>query len=85
MGTATDNYKILQNIIARVGIEGDLHSELAKAMSTLNGLQTYSELNPPTPNLQPPQATISPVATNTPLGQPTEQIPPQNASMGTPL
>ena len=52
MASASERYKIALNILARVGIDGNLHDEYARAMSTLNGLQTYNELNPPAPPVQ---------------------------------
>lgn len=78
MATAKERLAILENIIARVGIDGNVTGEFAKAMSQLNGLQTYTELNPP----QMPQGTISsPMGGNTP--QPTnEPNPMQNEGQG---
>lgn len=55
MGNAKERLKILENVIARVGLDGDVLGEFAKAMSTLNGLDSFNELNPPTPpQNQPP-------------------------------
>ena len=56
MATAKERYVIALNILAKVGIDGELHNEYAKAMSMLHGLQTYNELNPP----PPPQAAMPP-------------------------
>ena len=42
-----DRLIIFENIIGRVGIDGDVLGEYGKAMSTLNGLQTMAEMRPP--------------------------------------
>ena len=54
--TNQDQYKIALNILAKVGMDGDLITEHAKAVSQVNFLQTYNELNPP----PPPQAAMPP-------------------------
>lgn len=59
MATAQEQYRIAQNILARIGIDGDLISEHAKAMSTIHGMQTYQELNPPQAIPQEPQSMMS--------------------------
>jgi len=84
MINAQERLKIFENIVARVGLDGDVLGEYSKAMSTLNGLQTYNELNPPTAPLQPPQAPIgsetAPPPTspesglNTPINTPQETV-----------
>lgn len=56
--SSKDRLTIFENVIARVGLDGDVLGEFAKAMSSLNGLQTYNELNPPQPPIQTPQAPI---------------------------
>ena len=43
-----DRLRIFENIIGRVGIDGDVLGEYGKAMSTLNGLQTMAEMTPQT-------------------------------------
>lgn len=79
MATAEETYKIALNILARVGITGDVVAEHAKAMSELNKFQTFNEMNPP----QMPQAPIT-----DPTGQSTtpmsgEVNPLQNGGNGT--
>ena len=55
MASAAERLKIIENVIARVGLDGDVLGEYSKVMSTLNGLQTFSEINPPIPQNLPPQ------------------------------
>ena len=59
MANAGDKLRIFENVMARVGLNGDFLGEYFKALSTVNGLQTYNELNPPQAPLQTPQAPIS--------------------------
>jgi hypothetical protein len=76
MANAKERLKIFENVIARVGLDGDVLGEYAKAMSSLNGLQTYSELNPPQAPVQAIQPTMG-----------TEPIPsatPQESALNTP-
>lgn len=47
MASAQDRLKVLENVIARVGLDGDVLGEYSKAMSGLNGLQTMAEMTPP--------------------------------------
>lgn len=53
MANARERLKIFENILARVGADGDVLGEYAKAVSTLNGFQSYTEMNPPLPPQQP--------------------------------
>jgi hypothetical protein len=68
MATAKERLKIFENIIARVGVDGDVLGEYSKAMSSLNGLQTFQEMTPPitpnsiTPSSVSPQGSIQPVS-----------------------
>ena len=55
MATSRERLAIIENVIARVGLDGDVLGEYSKAMSALNGLQTFSEMNPPIPQNLPPQ------------------------------
>ena len=67
MATARERRDIFYNIIARVGMDGDVLGEFSKAMSTLNGMQTYNELNPPMPpDLPPEQSGMPPAPTSQP-------------------
>jgi hypothetical protein len=62
MATAKERLKVFENILARVGVDGDVLGEYSKAMSSLNGLQTFQEMTPPiTPNL-PPQGLNQPIS-----------------------
>lgn len=71
-----DRLRIFENIIGRVGIDGDVLGEYGKAMSALNGLQTMMEMTPPPMSLQGQDMTPTPTM---PQNQP--QVPPmgQNA------
>jgi len=57
MASAAERLKIIENVIARVGLNGDVLGEYSRAMSALNGLQTYNEMNPPIPQNLPPEGT----------------------------
>ena len=64
MASAKERLKIFENVIARVGLDGDVLGEYSKAMSALNGLETYTAMNPP------PMPAGTPIESNpTPLGQ----------------
>lgn len=51
MGTHKERLKIFENVLARTSGGKDTLTEFARAMSSLNGLQTMSEINPPMANL----------------------------------
>ena len=70
MATAKERLAIFENILARVGVDGDVLGEYSKALSTLNGMQTFQEMQPPIPNAQ----NIAPQGQNEPMGG--------NSSMG---
>ena len=70
-----DRLRIFENIIGRVGIDGDVLGEYGKAMSTLNGLQTMAEMTPPTMgNIIPTNGQNGGNIPQTPPNQP--QVPP---------
>ena len=75
MASAKERLSILENVIARVGIENAL-KEYSKAMSSLNGFQTIQEMTPPMPEFTPIQN-----AGGTISGQPM-QSPVQTPMMG---
>ena len=77
MASAAERLKIIENVIARVGLNGDVLGEYSKAMSALNGLQTYTEMNPPIPQNLPPE---QPIATDT--GQITPEMGQNTATAG---
>jgi len=84
MGQAREKLRIFENVMARVGLGGDFLGEYFKALSTVNGLQTYNEMNPPTAPLQSTQAPIGSETTppptspesglNTPINTPQETV-----------
>jgi hypothetical protein len=70
MASAKERLAVLENVIARVGLDGDVLGEYSKAMSSLNGLQTYEEMNPVMPPLsnQGEGVGTPPIADNTQQG-----------------
>ena len=46
---ATDRWRAIQNIIARVGIDGDIIGELAKVESMINAIDQGKMMPPPLP------------------------------------
>ena len=69
MATSRERLAIIENVIARVGLDGDVLGEYSRAMSALNNLQTFSEMNPPVPQNLPPEQ---------PMGSPQgELLPPK--------
>jgi len=72
MATATERWRILQNIIAQKGIDADLYSELAKAESMINAIDQGKMMPPPIPpeinanqgTLETPQETLPTEPTN---------------------
>ena len=59
MASAAERLKIIENVIARVGLDGDVLGEYSRAMSALNNLQTFNEMNPPIPQNLPPEQPMS--------------------------
>lgn len=64
MADARSRLKVLENVIGRVGLGGDVLGEYSKALSAMNGLDTYAEMNP---------APV-PMPTQTPTVAPQEQM-----------
>ena len=56
MVSSKDRLSIFENLLAKHGIENVLR-EYSKAMSALNGLQTYQEMTPPMPQITPTENT----------------------------
>lgn len=46
---ASERYRVLQNIVAQKGIDGDLYAELAKAESMINAIDQGRMMPPPLP------------------------------------
>ena len=70
--TAEERYKVALNIVARVGIDGDVLGEYSKALSSLNSFESLQAMTPPMgamENMGQPM----PQETPTPLGE--EQTP----------
>jgi len=61
MSTATERYRILQNIIAQQGIEGDLWSELAKAEQMINMMEQGKMMPQTPPQPMQPQMPVEPM------------------------
>lgn len=56
MGQSREKLKVFENVMARVGLNGNFLEEYFKGLSTINGLQTMAEMTPPpmpptTPNM----------------------------------
>ena len=78
MASSRERLSIFENIIARVGLDGPVLEEYSKAMSTLNRLQTMTEMMPP-PTM-PPQGQM--VTNPSPLDQSGMAAPPMGDSGG---
>ena len=46
---ASERYRVLQNIVAQKGIDGDLYAELARAESMINAIDQGKMMPPPLP------------------------------------
>jgi hypothetical protein len=77
---ATDRFKILLNIIAKVGIEGDVIGELSRTMAGLNGMEsmTAMQAQQPMPPQMPNEAVSAPMS-----GQETVTPNPMTEGQGT--
>lgn len=73
MANASDKIRVFENVMARVGLDGDFLGEYFKGLSAINGLQTMAELTPPppiasnmadTPQLDQSGATLPPTGDN---------------------
>lgn len=76
MGQAREKLKVFENVMARVGLNGNFLEEYFKGLSTINGLQTMAEMTPP------PMGNTIP-----PNGQNVDNIPqtPQNGAIVPPM
>ncbi len=66
MASAKDKLRVLENVIGRIGLGGDVLGEYSKALSVMSGLDTYAEMNPapvPMPTQIPSVAPQEPMAT----------------------
>lgn len=74
MANAKERLRVLENVMARVGLGGDVLSEYSKALSTMSGLDSMAELNTPPlpPTAMGTEAQTPPSDTQIPPGQ----IPP---------
>jgi hypothetical protein len=45
--TAQERLKIAENIVARVGLDGDIMGEFARAMAGLNEFDSFQQMAPP--------------------------------------
>ena len=71
---AKDRLKIFENIIARVGLDGDVIGEYTRTLATMNGLDSVTALQAQQP-IMPPQTqnnavqpTLAPNEAQVPLG-----------------
>jgi hypothetical protein len=72
----TERYKILMNIVAQKGIDGDLFLELAKAEQMIHNIEQGKMTPPPLPpelsQPQVPPATPEPALSSNPINTPTQ-------------
>ncbi len=77
--TATDRYRIVQNILAQKGIDADLYTELARAEAMIHNIEQGKMIPPPLPP-ELNAAQTSPQTTGAPIisqpDQSTTSIPP---------
>jgi hypothetical protein len=72
---ASERYKILNNIIGRVGIDGDIISELAKVESMINAIEQGKMMPPPVPpeitepTMSQPPVSEESLPTESPMGK----------------
>jgi len=76
---ATERYKVLQNIVAQKGVDGDLFLELAKAEQMIHNIEQGKMTPPPLPQ-DLNTAQTSPQTT----GAPIMSQPDQSANQGLP-
>ena len=60
--TAQERLKIAENIVARVGLDGNIMGEFAKAMAGLNEFDSFQQMAPPPQ--QPMGNTVPNIAEN---------------------
>jgi hypothetical protein len=77
---ATERLKVIHNIIARVGIDGDIPTEMGKAMSMLNGFDSYQAMQPP----PMPEITPTDSAGGIISQEPTQGMPPDQSGLNQP-
>ena len=77
--TAKERYKLAQVVLSKVGANGDLYGELAKAMTLYDQMSSLKDqianTPPPIPGNLPPQGANEPVSEAIPpeMGQSTDQ------------
>lgn len=77
MASTKDKLRILENVIGRIGLGGDVLSEYSKALLAMSGLDTYAEMNPAPVPMPTQTQNSTPTPQMTPeMGQST--IPPQD-------
>lgn len=70
--TNQEKLTLFENIMARVGI-GQALQEYSKAISNLNGFQTFQEMNPPMPPTGQNNAITGQMSSEPTLPPPTDQ------------
>jgi len=74
MASSADKIRVFENVMARVGLDGDFLGEYFKGLSAINGMQTMAEMTPPP--IMPPQGQNM---ANTPQLDQSGEIVPQMA------
>ena len=67
---ASERYRVLQNIVAQKGIDGDLYAELARAEAMINAIDQGKMMPPPLP----PEITEPTEPMNEPMPDQTEPM-----------
>lgn len=86
MASAADKIRVFENVMARVGLDGDFLGEYFKGLSAINGMQTMTEMNPPMPP-QPQMGASEPLSpqngTMSPLGD--QGLPAPSTGLNQPM
>ena len=81
--TSKERLAIFENILAKVGIDGDVLGEYTRTLAMMNGLNSMKDVqNMQNLPVQPPLGAVSP--TNTPpvgMSTPQEQLPAETPPM----
>ena len=76
--SAQDRLRVLENVIGRVGMTGDVLGEYSRALSMANGIDTYNELNTPSVSSNLPSTGASQPVTGTISPEPTQSTTQNN-------
>jgi hypothetical protein len=80
--TAQDRLRVLENVVAKVGIDGDVMGEYTKALSMLNGFNSYQAMQPPPMPPMTSQESVGGTMPQEPMQTPTPDQSGLNQPMG---